>query len=134
MELPWRPGALWRKFISKIGAPFRCRRAHGVSPSYPSMLDGKGSHSEGMLRGLDYLLAEAGARGLKVGGQLSGAGAALGAVYLQGSGLGTPAAKVHLGLQLSHPSRPAAAATLPRSCCPSPAIGRRLAGWTSLPT
>lgn len=42
-------------------------RAHGVSPSYPVMLDAQGSYSEGMLRGLDYLLAEAGAQGLKVG-------------------------------------------------------------------
>lgn len=41
-------------------------RAHGVSPSYPVMLDGQGSYSEGMLRGLDYLLAEAGTRGRKV--------------------------------------------------------------------
>ncbi|PRW59651.1 nitrilase 2 isoform A [Chlorella sorokiniana] len=40
--------------------------AHGVSPSYPVLLDARGSYSEGMLRGLDYLLAEAGARGLKV--------------------------------------------------------------------
>lgn len=41
-------------------------RAHGVSPSYPVLLDASGSYSEGMLRGLDYLLAEAGSRGLKV--------------------------------------------------------------------
>lgn len=41
-------------------------RAHGVSPSYPVLLDAAGSYSEGMLRGLDYLLAEAGSRGLKV--------------------------------------------------------------------
>ena len=41
--------------------------AHGVSDSYPVMLQGPGDLSEGMLRGLDYFLAEAGARGLKVG-------------------------------------------------------------------
>lgn len=42
-------------------------RAHGVSPSYPVQLDTSGSSlSEGMLRGLDYFLAEAGKRGLKV--------------------------------------------------------------------
>lgn len=33
------------------------------------MLDAQGSYSEGLLRGLDYLLSEAGARGLKVWGR-----------------------------------------------------------------
>lgn len=42
------------------------RRAHGVSPSYPSLL-GPGQYNEGLLRGLDYFLAEAGKRGIKVG-------------------------------------------------------------------
>ncbi|KAL4425642.1 hypothetical protein ABPG75_009658 [Micractinium tetrahymenae] len=41
--------------------------AHGVSPSYPVQLDSSGSAlNEGMLRGLDYFLSEAGRRGLKV--------------------------------------------------------------------
>jgi hypothetical protein len=40
-------------------------RAHGVSPTYPSLL-APGELSQGMLRGLDYWLAEAGKRGIKV--------------------------------------------------------------------
>ncbi|KAL4437982.1 hypothetical protein ABPG77_004203 [Micractinium sp. CCAP 211/92] len=41
--------------------------AHGVSPSYPVQLDNSGSSlNEGMLKGLDYFLSEAGKRGLKV--------------------------------------------------------------------
>ncbi len=43
-------------------------RAHGVSPSYPVQLDNSGSSlNDGMLKGLDYFLSEAGKRGLKVG-------------------------------------------------------------------
>lgn len=44
------------------------RRAHGVSPSYPVHLSSSGKeYNEGMLRGLDYFLSEAGKRGIKVG-------------------------------------------------------------------
>lgn len=43
-------------------------RAHGVSPSYPVQLSSSGKeYNEGMLRGLDYFLSEAGKRGIKVG-------------------------------------------------------------------
>jgi hypothetical protein len=50
--------------FSPLSCPPSCCRAHGVSNTYPSLL-GPGDLNEGMLRGLDYFLAEAGRRGIK---------------------------------------------------------------------
>lgn len=57
-----------------------------MSPEYPVLLR-PGEYNEGVLRGLDYLLSEAGRRGLKVGcWLLPGAGAAAGRGAASGPG------------------------------------------------
>lgn len=52
--------------MAEAGLTVARASAHGVSAEYASML-APGEYSEGMLRGLDYFLAEAGKRGIKVG-------------------------------------------------------------------
>jgi hypothetical protein len=57
------PGDIMSSTRSRLAACLG--RAHGVSADYPVLL-APGQYNEGLMRGLDYFLSEAGKRGLKV--------------------------------------------------------------------